>query len=452
MSDVDVVSTSAATPLALIMKGGGVKGYSYLGALEVLQEKYQFNWYVGTSAGAIAAVLLGAGYTLDELKKILGEKDFRDFFDASRRQAVRNLSERKGLYSAKSLTNWLDDLLAKKLNSFGQVKLGHLPTRVTIYASRRNQAAVKYDSETDANVLAATAVRLSMSIPLVFIPEVVEGSNTYDGGIQNNYPVQAFLDEHSDTPFIGLYLGPQCYQSDKRPWFMDVYSICMEAGDVATVEEYREQTVVIDPQPIGTLDFGLTQDERDFLLASGREGALAHLEVGSERHVAAEAERDRLRKVVEKQRADARTSRRRRRWILGGLLLLVLLALLSWRLWPNPPRTSSITFPQFMAQFEATRDDPPRFRDFKAAYVDKQVTWKAVVLKVQDEELPCLRIVENISDGESKSLRANFEPEDFIEAKTLRPSETIRIQGIVSSDTSKIGPALRDCKLLRRVQ
>ena len=55
-------TTVKQPPFALIMKGGGIKGLAYVGAIEHLSQHHTFNWYVGTSAGAVAAVLLGAGY------------------------------------------------------------------------------------------------------------------------------------------------------------------------------------------------------------------------------------------------------------------------------------------------------------------------------------------------------------------------------------------------------
>jgi len=53
----------------LVFEGGGVKGIAYVGAMEVLEEKGilgDVRRVGGTSAGAINAVLLAAGYSNDE--------------------------------------------------------------------------------------------------------------------------------------------------------------------------------------------------------------------------------------------------------------------------------------------------------------------------------------------------------------------------------------------------
>src|SRR5215510_138181 len=61
----------------LVFEGGGAKGMVFVGAL---QELFNGNSHtpgrlLGTSAGAITAVLLAAGYTPEEMLTALGEKD-----------------------------------------------------------------------------------------------------------------------------------------------------------------------------------------------------------------------------------------------------------------------------------------------------------------------------------------------------------------------------------------
>ncbi len=61
----------------LVFEGGGAKGAAFVGALEVLFDEhgYTYGRLLGTSAGAITAVLLAAGYTPTELYETLIEKD-----------------------------------------------------------------------------------------------------------------------------------------------------------------------------------------------------------------------------------------------------------------------------------------------------------------------------------------------------------------------------------------
>src|SRR5229473_1648091 len=103
--NVSLESTQAAerTGLALIMKGGGMKGLAYIGALQELRRYYSFDMYAGTSAGAITAALLGAGYTADELRSIMMETDFSAFLP-ERLSRLTNLIFYGGLYRGIRLT------------------------------------------------------------------------------------------------------------------------------------------------------------------------------------------------------------------------------------------------------------------------------------------------------------------------------------------------------------
>jgi len=64
----------------LVFEGGGAKGMVFTGALEVLfkENEHSHARLLGTSAGAITAVSLAAGYTPDEMLESLAEKDEED--------------------------------------------------------------------------------------------------------------------------------------------------------------------------------------------------------------------------------------------------------------------------------------------------------------------------------------------------------------------------------------
>ena len=58
----------------LVFEGGGAKGAAFVGALEVLAAAgHKHRRLIGTSAGAITATLLGAGYSAAELLQATSE-------------------------------------------------------------------------------------------------------------------------------------------------------------------------------------------------------------------------------------------------------------------------------------------------------------------------------------------------------------------------------------------
>lgn len=316
---------------ALVMKGGGVKGLAYIGALKELEKYYRFHWFVGTSAGAIAAVLLAVGYSTNELEKILSEKNFREFLDSSLTGLPFNLLSKGGLYEARSFTTWLDELIAARIESFEPVQLEELPKRVTVYASRRNRSALIFDKQgPNSDKAASFAVRCSMSIPLIFTPQRDQGMRVLDGGMQNNYPVSELLKKNPETEFIGLYLGHRYEGMPKEPSLLsDMLSIWTESVDVEALRIYREKTVVIDPRPITTIDFNLSVQEKEFLLSTGRAAALRFLLKNGVPNGPTESEVKQAEGKAQKLRGEVqviRSQRRRKRWIKVLLLLLFVIA------------------------------------------------------------------------------------------------------------------------------
>src|SRR5690349_2716419 len=64
--------TTMARKVDAVFEGGGVKGIALIGAAQAVEEAgYAFENLAGTSAGAIVATLLAAGYSSAELRTIL---------------------------------------------------------------------------------------------------------------------------------------------------------------------------------------------------------------------------------------------------------------------------------------------------------------------------------------------------------------------------------------------
>lgn len=215
----------------LVFEGGGAKGMVFVGALDVLLQggEHQIGRLLGTSAGAITALLLAARYTVDEMLAALNEKDanrrpvFEAFMgmpapfddEAVRRSAVRaflasidvplvpqwaedrvdefiarqmatnartrnlfSFVERGGWYSADAFTAWM----ARKLNegtvqgaqrNFGNMTLAQLYEATgmevtTVAADTTRERILLLNHRTAPKCPAVHAARMSMSIPLVW--------------------------------------------------------------------------------------------------------------------------------------------------------------------------------------------------------------------------------------------------------------------------------------------
>ena len=113
----------------LVFEGGGVKGIGLAGALATLEERgYRPQNVAGTSAGAINASLLAAGYSAEELREIIISLDYRQFKDRGWEDKVP-LIERSlsllldlGLYEGTRFYEWIKERLeAKGVRTFADL-------------------------------------------------------------------------------------------------------------------------------------------------------------------------------------------------------------------------------------------------------------------------------------------------------------------------------------------
>ena len=115
----------------LVFEGGGAKGMVFVGAYEeFVKRNHTFGRLLGTSAGAITAVLLAAGYSPQEMSDALNEKEngkpvFAEFMGQPppfTKEAVRNSTIRELLrnINLKFLPNYfeekLDNYITRKLS------------------------------------------------------------------------------------------------------------------------------------------------------------------------------------------------------------------------------------------------------------------------------------------------------------------------------------------------
>lgn len=302
----------------LVFEGGGVKGIGLAGALATLEEReYRPQNIAGTSAGAITAALLAAGYTAAELREIIISLDYRQFQDRAWEDRVplleRSLSMLLdlGLYEGDRFLAWIRERLeAKGVRTFAdlvQEEYAEDPryrSRLQVIASDVTthellvlpRDATKLGIDPD-ELDVALAVRMSMSIPVFFEPVRFENPKTgrqhviVDGGMLSNYPVWLFDCEDGDVPewpTFGLLLVepkpqtpigarlPKPRMTGRGPGAVVDYvkalaQTMMEAHDRLYVEQANyARTIAIPTLGVGTTEFDLPRERAIALYDSGR--------------------------------------------------------------------------------------------------------------------------------------------------------------------------------------
>jgi NTE family protein len=314
-----------------IFEGGGAKGLAHVGALKAVEGRVSFLGLAGSSAGAIAAALVAAGYTADELynpktgsgilnidypyllrrgwwdewKKFAA--DFKQTFcNVSMKRAwaysllfyLRNcqvldrIEERHGVFETDLLESWINDRLLQKLKSTKQIAptvecvlFKHLAMPLKLVASNiSRQNVTTFSQELTPEHQVAKAVVASASLPFFFIPtKTPEGHFLLDGGLLSNFPAWLFDAERRKfgplTPTLGFRLVPELPQESAcAPSFSGRLAYAVLAGDagleIREIENLQEIPLKVR---VDTTNFDLTTQEKTALYSSGFEGARNYL-------------------------------------------------------------------------------------------------------------------------------------------------------------------------------
>jgi len=215
----------------LIFEGGGVKGIAYVGAMQILENRGllpEIRRVGGASAGAINALIFALGYGIAEQKQILESTDFRNFMDDSFGviRDIRRLAREFGWHKGDFFSTWIGDLIQQRLGSaratFGDLREAGKPDLYVIGTNLSTGYSEVFSAERHMKMPLATALRITMSIPL-FFAAVRHGPRDdvfVDGGVQLNYPVKLFdRERYIDIQHEAEAARPTAYYNEENARF-----------------------------------------------------------------------------------------------------------------------------------------------------------------------------------------------------------------------------------------
>ncbi|MFC2050413.1 patatin-like phospholipase family protein [Chloroflexota bacterium] len=290
-----------------VFEGGGVKGIGHVGAVAVAEELgYQWVNVAGTSAGAIVAALLAAGYSAAEIKGILLDLDYRKFKDASALDKVplvgpmASLTFEKGIYEGQFFEDWIRELLLKKnIETFGDLIIKEYKNderycfKLRVIASDISRGRllvlpqdIAYYGVRPEDLNVAAAIRMSMSIPFFYEAVPLKNMRTnqvsyiVDGGILSNFPVWLFdVEGKPQWPTFGFKLVEPEEGAPHRvrgliSLLTALFATMLEAHDARYIENGDFiRTIPIPTLGVKTTQFNISREESEELYKSGRQAA-----------------------------------------------------------------------------------------------------------------------------------------------------------------------------------
>lgn len=243
--------------IGLALGSGGARGFAHLGVIKVLVENgIQIDYIAGSSMGSLVACFYGAGIEMDRLYKLSTAFKRKYYLDFT--------VPKMGFIAGKRVKELIRVFTKGK-------HLEELMIPVSVVAT---------DLMTGEKVVfqkgpIAEAVRASISIPGIFVPEKQNGRLLVDGGVVDRVPVSVVKEMGAD-----IVIGVDVSRVKTNADISTIYDVIMQSLDIMQMElvEYRQiaSDIMIRPRVEEYSSRAFTNI--DEMILKGEEEAKKHLD------------------------------------------------------------------------------------------------------------------------------------------------------------------------------
>ncbi|MEH7122977.1 patatin-like phospholipase family protein [Bacillus sp. JJ1532] len=209
--------------IGLALGSGGARGFAHLGAIKVLKEEgIPIDFIAGSSMGAMVGCFYGAGLDINRLYKLA--KAFK------RKYYLDFTVPKMGFIAGKKVKE-----LIRIFTHGKHLEQLELPVKV-----------VATDLMTGEKVIfekgpIADAVRASISIPGIFVPEKLNGRLLVDGGVVDRVPVSVVKEMGAD-----IVIAIDVSHVKTNAEITSIYDVIMQSLDILQMELVTHREIVSD--------------------------------------------------------------------------------------------------------------------------------------------------------------------------------------------------------------
>ncbi|MEO8666383.1 MAG: patatin-like phospholipase family protein [Ignavibacteria bacterium] len=193
--------------IALVLSGGGARGISQLGVIDVLEKNnIRIDMVVGTSIGSLLGGFYASGYSVNEINDILKKFNWDKALSLTNKyQRTSLFLEQKKIQDRSLLTIPLDGIkpvllpsslsnglyLSERINSY--ILNSRYHPKKNFSELKISFAAIATDLDNGKKVILnkgnlSESIKASLTFPLLYTPIIINNKNLVDGGLSANIP------------------------------------------------------------------------------------------------------------------------------------------------------------------------------------------------------------------------------------------------------------------------
>ncbi len=209
--------------IGLALGSGGARGFAHLGVLKVLKDhNIPIHSITGSSMGALVGALYGAGQSIEDLYKIARAFQRKYYLDFT--------VPRMGFIAG----NKVKDLI--RIFTYNKMIEDLTPGVAVVATDLHTGERVVFKSGSTAD-----AVRASISIPGIFVPEKIGGRLLIDGGVVDRVPVSVAMEMGLD-----IVIAVDVAHFGGNEEVRSIFDVILQSIDIMQDELVRYQEINAD--------------------------------------------------------------------------------------------------------------------------------------------------------------------------------------------------------------
>ncbi|KKB42254.1 patatin-like phospholipase family protein [Bacillus thermotolerans] len=199
--------------IGIALGSGGARGFAHVGVLKAFEEAgISIDMIAGSSMGAFVASIYGAGHNMEQFYKLAAAFQRKYFLDFT--------VPKMGFIAGKKIKDFIQLLTHRK-------NIEDLNIPIAIVATDINKAEKVIFTKGSV----ADAVRASIAIPGIFVPEKINGRLLVDGGVIDRVPVSVVKDMGAD---ITIAVDVASVKKDAK--IQTIFDVIMQSIDILQLE------------------------------------------------------------------------------------------------------------------------------------------------------------------------------------------------------------------------